>query len=58
MKAYAQPVVYWLLAIVGLVLALLSEGAADAVALILLSIPLVAIGRQLLRPRAGRSARM
>lgn len=47
MKVYAQPIAYWLLALTGLVLALLSDGAADAVALGLLTVPLVAIARHL-----------
>lgn len=50
-----QPVLYWALAIVGLVLALLSDGAADGLALGLLCVPLLAIGWQLLRARGGHA---
>lgn len=51
MSAYAQPALYWLAALAGLVLALLSEGVGDAIALVLLCAPLIAIGRHVQRTR-------
>lgn len=44
MSAYRTPVVYWLSAVTGLVVALLSDGWGDVLGLILLSAP---IGRLL-----------
>ena len=49
MSPYAQPAIYWVAALVGLVLALLSEGTGDAIALVLLCLPLLVIGRHVLR---------
>ena len=49
MSPYAQPALYWVAALVGLVLALLTDGIGDAVALVLLCLPLVVIGRHVLR---------
>lgn|GEM_PF-3783738 len=49
MSPYAQPVLYWVAALSGLVLALLTEGIGDAIALMLLCLPLLVIGRHVLR---------
>jgi hypothetical protein len=49
MSPYSQPIIHWLAALVGLVLALLSDGLLDALALLLLCAPLFAIGRHLMR---------
>ncbi|HTU61738.1 MAG TPA: hypothetical protein VMF89_24950 [Polyangiales bacterium] len=49
MSPYAQPALYWIAALIGLVLALLTEGIGDAIALVLLCLPLLAIGRHVLR---------
>lgn len=49
MSPYAQPVLYWVAALAGLVIALLTEGLGDAIALVLLSLPLIVIGRHVLR---------
>jgi hypothetical protein len=46
---YAQPLLYWTAALSGLVLALLTEGMGDAIAMVLLCLPLVAIARNVLR---------
>jgi hypothetical protein len=46
---YLQPALYWVAALVGLVLALLTDGVGDAIALVLLCLPLLVIGRHVLR---------
>lgn len=49
MKPYVQPIFYWLSAIIGLVLALLTDGAGDLVALALVTAPLVGVTRHFVR---------
>lgn len=49
MNPYAQPALYWAAALAGLVLALLTEGSGDVIALLLLCLPLLVIGRHVLR---------
>lgn len=49
-SAYSKPALYWTAALAGLVLALLAEGWGDALALLLLCAPLLAIGMHVCRP--------
>lgn len=51
MKTYGQPLLYTVVAIAGLVTALLAEGALDWLALVLIAAPLYPILRAALPPR-------
>lgn len=54
MNVWQKPLVCWSAAVIGLVLALLSDGVGDAVAIVLLCWPLIAMLLPFVRKRAAR----
>ena len=53
MSVYRQPLVYWTTAVLGLVIALVSEGWGDVLGLGLLCTPLLRLVYSGLRPRTS-----
>ena len=53
MSVYREPLFYWTAAVLGLVIALLSDGWGDALGLVLLGAPLVRLLYSGARPRTS-----
>lgn len=54
MKVYGKPLFYWVVATIGLVMALVSHGLGDVLGLLLLTLPLVRVLVALLSLRTMR----